>query len=388
MRKTNEELEQIKKDLGVSRLWSWSRLEKYIDDTYGYMLKYILHIDEDRNDSIYAISGTIAHESMENFYKDNLTNQEMFDLYEDKLFEFNTMGLLYDRSDKDKNEKIAKKYEDCMRHYFLNHKKMTNKPIIEPFILIKIGDYYFQGYIDMINIETRDKKKKIIITDFKTSSIYTGKKLIEKSGQLLLYGEGIHQKSNTPYEDIVLRFNFMKYVNVTYTQKKGDKKVRQIERNAIGKKLQSNTKTWLKHFGYSEEEIENYLQQMINTNGIECLPKEVQDTFEIDDCYIETEINEEIISNHKNNIIKTIEEILEKENEFKETKDKNLFWKDVTKEDSYYYANLSGYSANLHMPYKRYLEEFENQSKQDDLLGVLDNKKDSLDLDWLDEILN
>jgi ATP-dependent helicase/DNAse subunit B len=106
-RKSNEELQQIKEKLNASRLWSWSRIEKYQDDPYGYLLKYILHIDEDRNDSIYAVSGTVAHESMEEFYKNNLSNQEMLELYEDKLFEFNTIGLLYDRSDKDKNEKIA-----------------------------------------------------------------------------------------------------------------------------------------------------------------------------------------------------------------------------------------------------------------------------------------
>jgi len=383
MRKTNEELEQIKNDLQIDKLWSWSRIEKYIEDPYGYMLKYILYIDEDRNDSIYAISGTLAHESMEEFYKNNLTHQEMFELYEDKLFEFNTMGLLYDRSDKDKNEKIAQKYEDCMRHYFLNHKKMTNKPIIEPFILVKIGDHYFQGYIDMVNVEVREEKKKIIITDFKTSSIYKGEKLIEKSGQLLLYGEGMHQKSNMPYEDIILRFNFMKYVNVTYTQKKGDKKIRQIERNSIGEKLQSNAKVWLKHFGYSEDEIEDFLQQMIDINGIECLPQEVQDTFEIDDCYIEVEINKEIIDQHKNNIIKIIREIIEKEQEFKETKNKDLFWKDVDRESSYFHANLSGYSSSLHLPYRKYLEELDLQNG----IKVIEDKSIVEDFGWLDDIL-
>lgn len=385
-RKTNEELEQIKEELGVDRLWSWSRINTYMTDPYTYLLKYILHIPEDRNDSIYSVSGSCAHELIEKFYRNELTNKQMLEEYEDKLFEFNIMGLLYDRSDKDKNEKIAKKYEDCMKHFFLNHKRVTDKPIIEPFILIKVGNQYFQGYIDFLNVEERYAKKKIIITDWKTSSIYKGQKLIDNSGQLLLYGEGIHQKNNIPYEDIIIRFNFMKYVDVTYTQKNGNIKVRQIERNAIGEKLQSNTKTWLKHFGYSEEEIENYLQQMINTNSIEYLPQEVQDTFKIDDCYVEVEINEEIINQHKNNIINIIKEIIEKENEFKKTKDKNLFWCDVTKESSYYHANLSGYSANLHLPYKRYLEELENNS-QDDLLGILDNKKDSLDLDWLDEIL-
>lgn len=290
---------------------------------------------------------------------------------------------MYDRSDKDKNERIAKKYEDCMRHFFSNHIKVTDKPIIEQFVLIKVGEHYFQGYIDFINVEVRDKRKKIIITDWKTSSIYKGDKLLKESGQLLLYGEGIHQKTGMSYEDIIIRFNFMKYVNVTYTQKKGDQKIRQIERNAIGEKLQSNAKTWLKHFKYDEDEIGIFLEQMLNTNGISCLPKEIQEKFEISDCFVEVELNEEIIKEHIQKINNIIAEVEDKEKQYQLTKDKNIFWQDVDKQSSYYHTNLSGYSANIHMPYKKYLEEFESKENQ----KVLEDKSMVEDLAWLDEIL-
>ena len=383
MRKTNEELENIKKELKCSRLWSWSRINTYLTDPYSYMLRYILHIPEDRNDSIYSTSGSFSHDLMEKFYRNELNHKQMLDEYEEKLFEFNTMGLLYDRSDKDKNEKIAKKYEDCMRHFFLNHKRMTSNPIIEPFILIKVGNQYFQGYIDMLSVEKRDGKKKIIITDFKTSSIYKGKKLIENAGQLLLYAEGIHQKTGVLYEDIVIRFNFMKYVDVVYTQKKGDIKTRQIERNAIGEKLQSNVKTWLKHFKYSEEDIEVYLENMIDINGIDCLPEEIREKFEINDCYVEVELNEEIINEHKNHITNIIVEIINKEKEFEKTKDRNIFWRDVDRESSYYHANLSGYSANIHLPYKKFLEELDINSN----IGIKENKSIADNFDWLDDVL-
>ena len=383
MRKKSEELEQIKKQLNCSRLWSWSRIALYINDPYSYMLRYILKIPEDKNDSIYAISGNYAHELMENFYKGKVDNQGMLENYEEKLFEYNTMGLMYDRTDKDKNEKIAKKYEACLRHYFLNHKRITDKPIIEPFILIKIGNQFFNGYIDFINVEERDGRKKIFITDFKTSSIYKGEKLKKELGQLLLYAEGIHQKTNMPYEDIIIRFNFMKYVNVTYTQKNGEIKVRQIERNSIGEKLKSNTKTWLKHFKYSEDDIENLLFQMIETNSIECLPKEVQEKFKINDCFVEVELNEEIINNHKQYITNIIVEIIKKEKEFEKTKDKNIFWQDVTRESSYYHAVLSGYSSKIHEPYRRYLEELDDKDNK----RIEEDKSIIDDLSWLEGIL-
>lgn len=388
MRKTNEELEQIKKDLGVSKLWSWSRVNSYMTDPYSYMLKYILKIPEDRNDSIYGISGNMCHSILEEFYKGNLNHQEMLEKYEEQLFEFNVMGLLYDRSDKDKNEKIAKKYEDCIRHFFLNHKKATDKPIIEPFILIKIGDEYFQGYVDFLHVEKRDGKNKIIITDWKTSSLYTGKKLLENSGQLLLYAEGIHQKTSKPYEDIIIRFNFLKYVDVICDQKKGDKKVRQIERNSIGEKLKSNAKTWLKHYKHSEDEMEGYLEEMVDTNGIDCLPEEVRERFQINDCYVEVELSEEVISKHKEYIINIIEEINSKEELFSKTKDKNIFWREITRENSYFHANLSGYSANIHEPYREYLKELDLQNGIKPVSGGSSSSdSDSGNLDWLDEIL-
>lgn len=383
MRKSYEELNQLKQELGVNILWSWSKINTYMTDPYEYMLKYILHIPEDRNDGIYATSGGLAHDIVEQHYTGKFNHEEMLAEYEDKLFEFNTMGLMYDRSDDEKNEKIAKKYEDCMRHFFLNHKKFTNKPILEPFVLIKVGDYYFQGYIDILCVEKREGKNKVILTDWKTSSIYKGKKLIENAGQLLLYGEGIHQKNNISYKDIIIRFNFMKYVNVEVEQKNGKIKIRQIERNVIGENLQASAKVWLKSFGYDENEIDTCLDQMIITNSIDCLPEGVKSKFKISDCYVEVELNEEIIENHKNSIIKTIEEIIEKEKEYKTTGDKYIFWQDVTKENSYYHANLSGYSASIHLPYKKYLDEYES-GKQD---SIFDCGSDVGSLDWLDEIL-
>ena len=384
-RKTGKEIEQIKQELGIHKIWSWSKINTYMTDPFEYLLKYVLKVQEDRNDSIYSVSGGTAHDIVEEFYQGKIDNQGILEKYEDKLFEFNTLGLMYDRSDKDKNEKIASKYEDCMRHFFLNHKKATNKPILEPFILIKVGSQYFQGYIDIVFVEERNGRKKIILTDWKTSSIYKGAKLLKESGQILLYGEGIHQKTNMPYEDIVIRFNFMKYVNITYTQKKGDIKIRQVERNAIGNSLQANVKTWLKHYKYTEDVIEDYLAQMIDTNGIECLPEEIKEKFKIEDCYTEVELNEEIINEHKNNIIKIIMEITKKELEYEKTKDKNIFWQDIDKNSSYYHANLSGYSSKIHEPYKRYLEELDIRD------GIKKIKKDDdndiEDLSWLDEII-
>jgi hypothetical protein len=57
--------------------------------------------------------------------------------------------------------------------------------------------------------------------------------------------------------------------------------------------------------------------------------------------------------------------------------------------NSFYFANLCGYSANKHKPYKLYLENLERE-KDGDLLGnnkSQEPEEDDDDLSWLEELL-
>ena len=68
-RLTDSELKAIKEKHGVTRLWSWSRISTFQTSHYEYLLKYILHEDEDRCDSCYTTLGTICHDTLEAFYE-------------------------------------------------------------------------------------------------------------------------------------------------------------------------------------------------------------------------------------------------------------------------------------------------------------------------------
>ena len=74
---------------------------------------------------------------------------------------------------------------------------------------------------------------------------------------------------------IKIAWNFLKYVTVQYEQANGTIKTRDIERFELGEKLQSNLKVWLKKLGY-EDQMDEYLKMVIDTNSIECLPEDVQ----------------------------------------------------------------------------------------------------------------
>lgn len=369
-RKTSKELTELCNKFGVKTLWSWSRYHCWTQDTWEYFLKYILHEKEDRTNSIYCVSGGNVHDIIEDLYTDKIKYEDMLDAYEDSLFTMNCAELKYNRSDSDKNDAIADKYENCIRHFFKNHDMIQFPHMVEHFITIKISDdIYMQGYVDMLYIEkykeNGEEKKRVHIVDWKTSTRYQGKKIDEECGQLVLYAEGIRQALNIPLCDIVCEWNFLKYVTITYEQKNGKTKDRFVERNKIGESLVNTAKMWLKDTGY-DNDIEKYIDEMVLNNNIDCLPKEVREKFIIKDCYVQVPLSEEKINDLKNDIISTVSEINEKTEEYEKSKDENIFWQDVTDADEFRLATLSGYSRQKHKPYDAYLKEKELFNKQED----------------------
>lgn len=381
LRKQFEEVQLIANKLDCDEIYSWSKYNQYKGDKYTFFLKYILKIPEDRNDSIYGVFGNATHDAIELFYKNEIDQDGMLERFEEKLFEFTIGNLKYDRCDEDKNKKIGNKYEACLRHFFKNHQRIPHKLKLEMFIPIKINNILIQGYIDAVHMEKRNEQNMLIITDWKTSSIYKGKKIEKERGQLLLYSYGIHQKLNIPMDQIVARWAFLKYVEVECIQANGKVKSRIIERNDIGNSLSSSVKMWLKKSDskFSEDEIDDYLNKTSIHNSIECLPKDVKEKFTIKDCYVEIPLDDELVKELIKDIIKTVEEIKIKQIDYKNTLDHKVWWQDVTDENSYFLANLNGYSAKIHKPYKEYLDTLE-------MFKNKDNKVDEDDLSWMNEL--
>ena len=387
MRKEYSEIQELAQKNNCKQIFSWSKYKTYLDDPYTYYLRYVAKIQPDRFDGIYAKSGSDIHECIEAFYKGELDHQGMFDKYEEHLFENIMNGLKYDRSDDEKNKSIGDKYENCIRHFLLNHNKIPYNIKLEEFIGSVVNDTFFQGYIDAFHIEERNDEKKVVITDWKSSSIYKGDKYEHEKGQLLLYIEGIHQKG-VPYESIVARWNFLKYINVTVTQANGKTKVRQLERNNYVEKLESSMRMWLKKATELDTDTQEYLiSECIANNSLDGLPIAVRNMFIVEDCYVEIDFSENDITELKNNIIETIQEITNKTQEYESLKDvdkdgaERVWWQDVTDKTSFFMANLSDYSAKLHKPYAKYLENKEM------FLNNQDNNDDD-DMSWMDGLLD
>jgi hypothetical protein len=102
-----------------------------------------------------------------------------------------------------------------------------------------------------------------------------------------------------------------------------------------------------------------------------------------------------------NTITDTLIDIELREKDYEETKSLQCFWDDESdvQAQSYYFANLCSYSASKHLPYKAYLEKFEENKNTNDMFGgifgtnssaqsakVIENSTDDVDLSWLDSI--
>lgn len=400
MRLTKEELEKVKQKYGVTELYSWSKINTFLTSPYEFFLSYVLHEKPDKDNCAYAPLGGLVHTIIEDLYSDKITYNEMLDAFEDAWITVIDIAKLYFyRSDESKDKSIGEKYKESLRHFFNNHQKIKNKVEIERFLTAKIGDYVLQGYADAI---TKDSEGNFVIIDWKTSSMFSEKALKEKSGQLCVYAIALNQLG-VQYDKIKLCFCMLKYCNVEVSMKNGKIKTRTIERHKLGESLYANVKMWLKDSNCNEDRINDYLKQLIDTNSIKCLPKNVQEKFIISDCYLYVPLSEELVNYWKKIIINTIKDINFRIANYKETKSEGCFWdsEENVKEQSYYFANLMSYSALKHKPYKAYLDRLEEKKNGNDLfanVGVDVNRNETItskiqkqnseiDLSWLDALV-
>lgn len=390
MRLTTNEIDKIKEKYGVNTLWSWSRLEKARNYLYEFYLTYIANIKEDRLDCVYGIMGGLCHDILEKLYNNELQYEDMESYFDTNWTTvIDVADLKFDRNDSEKNRSIAAKYKENLAHFFKYHVVIPYKVITEHFILTKFtDDIIFQGYTDVI---FKDDDGLYNIIDFKTSTKYTTSTQKEKCGQLVCYAIGLSQLNNISFKDIRIGWNFLKYVSVKCVQANGSTKIRDIERREIGSSLASSAKMWLKKLGYADQ-IDEYLSKMVLENSIDCLPDDVKEKFTISDCYVYVDLTEELINYWKKIAVETITDINKRIEAYETALTTNsdeadkIFYdsqENIAKE-SYYYATLSGYSANLNKPYKIYLEKLDEKKN-----GIItyDSLGSELSDDDMDELI-
>lgn len=376
-RKTKLELEAIMQSSNASKLWSWSRIHSSETDLYGYFLKYIMKVQEDQLGSMYSMMGNVLHDACEDIIVGKITKEEAIEKYRDTMLEYNVMGFTFNRSDEERNDSIDRKYNMSNIHFldtFDFEELRQGEYKCEDFITIKLSKQTAIGYIDHYMIDG----DSVVITDFKGSSIYTGKKVEEEEGQLLLYAEGFRQKGYD-VKNIKSRWLFTKYITIDIVQKNGETRSTNCLRVEIGGKLKASVKSWLTDkklkLGLDESEVEDMLDTLIENNSIEHLPIEVQSKFSFRPCYVYVNVTEEKLNDLVEYGKNRIAELTKLEMEYEKTKDDKLFWNEVTSKNEYFFYNLCGYSRKYHKPLNAYLENKE--------MFLIEKQNDDIDINDL-----
>lgn len=361
MRATQTQLNELKEEHGVSRLYSWSRINLYNSDPYSYLLRYIRHVDADKGDNSYSFFGSRVHDMLERFYKDELDNTSMLEKFDSDILVQEMANIRFNTNDA-MNENIKENYITCIKHFLKEYEKDDNA-ILEQFIHGKIGNGVIIGYIDKMH----KVGNTLYVDDFKASTIYKGDKIQNEKGQLYLYAVLLNQMYQIPFSQMKLRWNFLKYVTVTYEQINGKIIQTSIKRNELGEALSAKITTWLKNKKYSEDDITLYLTEVKRLNEEEysdkgclsILPLDVQEKFKIEDAEIEIEINQEEINDFIKNIASKINQMEAKEVLYETTGDEKLFWSNINDKNVFYYNNLCDYSSKYHLPLREYYENWE-----------------------------
>ena len=395
MRKTREELDKLREELGTDRLWSYSRVNVYQTCSYSYYLKYIKREKEDVG-GVYLDFGNAIHDALEKFYNGEKDFSFINEAFEETKFASLTLAEnKFNNADEDKNKAIEEKYLACLDHFTKNHVICPHKVVSEAFVTTTLTDekskkkYHFMGYVDAMHYEplyaeddadkTKDLGGTLYITDYKTSTRYSGVKIAEHANQLILNALGFSQTTGFPLTRIRARWNFLKYMTVSYVQK--NKKIKETiaERHAWVDKIKVNLRARLNEIeGLSDIERESMVMEAITNNNLDNMPESIREAYSFDDAFVYVDLSLENVYNVVNDLILVLEDIIEKESK----NNPEEFKKTVMDSDSYYCSQLCGYRDRCPY-YKEYIDNkmlFINKPKED-----ADTKQDEND-DWLREL--
>lgn len=218
-------------------VYSHSRLSCFEQCPQKFKLQYIDKVETEVEESIEAILGSRAHETLEKLYSDLRYQKE--NSLDDLLNHFHEIwdkswnGSIVIVKKEYGSENYLKMGEKFITDYFNRYKPFNQGKTIslEDRIMINLdesGDYKLQGYIDRL---TEIKDGYYEIHDYKTNSRLPLPEYIENDRQLALYSIGVKEKY-PDVKDVRLIWHFLafdKEIDSTRT----DKELDQLRQNTI-----------------------------------------------------------------------------------------------------------------------------------------------------------
>lgn len=367
-----EQLEAIKEQHGVEKLWSYSRWNAYFEHPWVYRMTYLEKAPRGQN--IYGFWGGLCHDIIQDFYDGAYPYEDMIKRFEREAVDWKKNGEY-----KFMNEKVEKSYIKNLHDYFKTTEVIPHKITNELPIKIVMEDkkrdnkpVVFIGYADSVYTDDDDIT---YILDYKTSSKsgFSGASLKEKSRQLLLYAVGLHQMKGIPYEKLRCRFDMQKYYEVWYhsTTAKGVEKVVKSKQERFNwvEGMTKKINKELSNLDFDPFEIDEIVERCVERNNIDELPQEVQDKFELRNCYIDVDVTEEDANDLMELMMDVIDEIERKEKgdwevEFPEP---DIYG---NRSNQFYFETLANHLLPFAKKYQEAKGMVEGQATDEDLLDL------------------
>lgn len=312
---------------------------------YEFYLKKIKMIKQE--DNVYTAIGSLIHNILEDYYSNKINKKEMIDEFQLQFVLI--MKTYIFKLDVNENKKMMDNYYNDLLHFFKHHKLLKGKKVIEQLVYININNKHLLiGYIDLLSREG----KTLVITDWKSSKIYTKPKQKEYAEQLMLYALGVSQNFGVSINQIKIRWNFVRYVKVSYTLLNGKRKTTFCERHSWVEKMSTQIKRKMKYYGYDSIETSYLITQCIQDNSLKHIADKVQQEFILSEAYVYYEINKDDINDLKNEVEGKCDLIIDRG-------DEELAWRREEKlsgKDTFYCNVLCGVRKHCFY-YKDYLEK-------------------------------
>lgn len=332
---------------GVS-IWSHSKLSTFHNCQYEWHQTY--NKKQRGIENVYSSAGSHVHSFIESVYRDEKDKSNFSLEFSEYMAELEFLGIDFP------SEQIRDNFLADMKHYCEHFKKLDGRYLLEKQFLTKVGEHYFQGFIDMINVndvldENGEKVGNTIdVIDWKTSSKFSGKEKLKSSGnQLVMYKMALEDNGKTKIDSV--KWCMLKYIHVCHTQKNGKIKYKMCSRRKWVKEMESAFKKDMLASGMDDLLVNMLLEEAIENNNIDNLPDVIKEKYWTEDCYVEYVVDDEKIEEFVNYVNDTIAEI--------ESKDKNNDdeWKPVDFEkDSFYCNHLCGFRESC-----KFLKEYKAQ---------------------------
>ena len=266
-------------DQGVD-LYSYSKMSTINKCLYQAWRTYILH-DRGAN-SVYGALGGKIHDCLQSIIDGNGTTTDLLPAMNSELVDLDMLGLDFPHDFRG-GTSIRDKWVADMTNFCKTFYPPKGKFATEQLLILKVSDKRaVQGYIDLLRYNADGT---VSVLDWKTSSNYAEKDLLEHGRQLTIYGMALEQAG---YKVKSTAWIMLKYVVINfnwYATKRSKTKTpltRIVNRSKIYATIKDAVESACRESCMDEADIEMAMMEFSKTNILgDQFPAAVREQFSI-----------------------------------------------------------------------------------------------------------